>query len=99
MFFKLSKVFFFNCISHPFQAIQATFRAEEMVNYPHQKMKEEEGRKIATVDAFQVAEKSNKELKVRLQKEEKERKSATVALDTVERQAESQRLLLHNAED
>ena len=70
-----------------------------MVNYPHHKMKEEEGRKIATVDAFQMAEKSNKELKVRLQKEEKERKSATVALDTVERQAESQRLLLHNAED
>ena len=48
-------------------------------------MKEEEGRKIAAMEAFQVAEKSNKELKVRLQKEEKERKSTTAALDTVER--------------
>ena len=37
------------------------------------------------MDAFQVAEKSNKKLKVRLQKEERERKSATVALDTMER--------------
>ena len=37
------------------------------------------------MDAFQVAEKSNKELKVRLQKEENERKSTTTALDTVER--------------
>ena len=46
----------FNCISYPFQAIQATFKAEEMVNYSHRKMKEEEGRRIVVVDAFQVAE-------------------------------------------
>ena len=70
-----------------------------MVNYSHHKMKEEEGRRIAAVEAFQVAEKSVKELKTRLQEEEKERKSTTTALDTAERQAESQRLLLHNTED
>ena len=69
------------------------------MNYSHRKIKEEEGRMITAVDAFQVAEKSNKKLKVRLQEEEKERKSATVALDTVERQAKSQRLLLRNTED
>ena len=70
-----------------------------MVNYSHHKMKEEEGRRIAAVEAFLVAEKSVKELKTRLQEEEKERKSTTTALDTAERQAESQRLLLCNAED
>ena len=69
------------------------------MNYSHRKMKEEEGRRIAAVEAFQVAEKSVKELKTRLQEEEKERKSTTTALDTAERQAESQRLLLCNAED
>ena len=69
------------------------------MNYSHRKMKEEEGRRIAAVEAFQVAEKSVKELKTRLQEEEKERKSTTTALDTAERQAESQRLLLHNTED
>ena len=70
-----------------------------MVNYSHHKMKEEEGRRITAVEAFLVAEKSVKELKTRLQEEEKERKSTTTALDTAERQAESQRLLLCNAED
>ena len=50
---------FFNCTSLPFQAIQAIFRAEEMVNISHQKMKEEEGRQIMAVDAFHVAKKSN----------------------------------------
>ena len=82
-------VFFFNCISHHFQAIQTTFRAEEMVNYSHCKMKEEKGRRIAAVNAFHMAKKNNKELKIKLQEEEKERKSVTTALDTVERQAES----------
>ena len=60
-----------------------------MVNYSHSKMKEEKGRRIAAVNAFHVAKKNNKELKIKLQEEEKERKSFTTALDTVERQAES----------
>ena len=60
-----------------------------MVNYSHRKMKEEEGRRIVAMDAFHVTEKRNKELKTRLQEEEKERKSATVVLDTVERQVKS----------
>ena len=41
--------FFFNCTSLPFQAIQAMFRAEEMVNSSHRMMKEEEGRRIMGV--------------------------------------------------
>ncbi|KAK9993094.1 hypothetical protein SO802_022797 [Lithocarpus litseifolius] len=62
-------------------------------------MKEEERRRIAAMDAFHIAEKSNKELKNKLQEEEKERKSATTVLHTVEKQAEGQRVLLRNAED
>ena len=48
-------------------------------------MKEEEGRRIAAMDAFHMVEKSLKELKTKLQEEEKERKTTIVALDTVER--------------
>ena len=62
-------------------------------------MKEEEERRIAAVDAFHMAEKSNQELKRKLIKEERERKSAIVALDSTERQDEGQRVLLRNAED
>ena len=62
-------------------------------------MKEEEGRSNATVETFNVAERSIQELKKRLQEEEKERKYAAAVLENTEKQAESQRLLLHNAED
>ena len=55
-----------------------------MVNYSHRKMKEEEGRRIVAVDAFHVTKKSNKELKRKLLEEDKERKSATAALDNEE---------------
>ena len=55
--------------------------------------------RIAAVDAFHVAEKSIQELKVKLTKEERERKSAAAALDNAERQAISQRVLLRNVED
>ena len=76
---------FFNCTSLPFQAIQATFKAEEMVNYSHREMKEEEVRRIAAVDAFHMAEKSIQELKSKLVEEERERKSVAAALDSAER--------------
>ena len=49
------------------------------------------------MDAFQVAEKSNKDLKAKLAKEEKERKFVAAALSSAEKQAENQRLLLHSA--
>ena len=40
----------------PWQAIQAVYRVEEMVNSSHWQMKEEEGRFIAVVDAFNVTD-------------------------------------------
>ena len=70
-----------------------------MTNYYHQQMKEEEGRRNATVEAFNVVERSIQELKKRLQVEEKERQYVAAALENTEKQAESQRLLLRNVED
>ena len=62
-------------------------------------MKEEEGRCNSTVEAFNVAEQSNKELKKQLLEEQRERKSAAAAFDSAEKQAESQRVLFRNTED
>ena len=69
------------------------------MNYSHRKMKEEEGRQIAAVDAFHMAEKSIQELKSKLIEEERERKSAAAALDSAERQVEGQRVLLCHADN
>ena len=51
------------------------------------------------MDAFQVAKKSIQELKAKLTEEERERKSAAATLDSAERQAKGQRVLLRNADD
>ena len=62
-------------------------------------MKEEERRRNATVEAFNLAEKRISEMKNKLFKVERDKKSAEAALDKAERQVESQRVLLRNAED
>ena len=62
-------------------------------------MKKEEGRRNVVMEAFSMAEKSNQELKKKLQEEEKERKYAVAALGNVEKQVENQRLLLRTVED
>ena len=56
-----------------------------MVISSYQRMKEEEGRRIVAVDAFHVAEKSNKDLKAKLAKEERERKYAAATLENVKK--------------
>ena len=48
-------------------------------------MKKEEGRRIVALEAFQVAEKSIKDLKAKLTEEEKERKSVAAALSSTEK--------------
>ena len=70
-----------------------------MVDYSYCQMKEEEGRWITAIDAFQVVEKSNQELKSMLTKAKREKRSAKVTLDSAERQVEGQRVLLRQAED
>lgn len=101
-FFVLYLTYYYFFIQPTFllwQAVQASFRVEEMTNSCHQQKKEEEGRHIATTEAFNVAEKSMQELKKKLQEKEKERKYTTTALENVEKQAKSQRLQLRGVED
>ena len=54
-------------------------------------MKDEEGRRVAIVEAFKVAKKRLKESDAKLTEVERGRKSTKVALDGVERQAKTQR--------
>ena len=75
----------------PLQAVQATFRIEGLVNISHQQKKDEEGRQVAVVEAFNVAKKRVKELNAKLIEAEREKKSAKAALEGIERQAETQR--------
>ena len=89
-----SYVFFFSFLltaKFPLQAILATFRAEELVDISHRQMKDEEGRRVAIVEAFKVAKKRLKESDAKLTEVERGRKSTKVALDGVERQAKTQR--------
>ena len=77
-----------------FKAIQNTFRLEEITNSIYQQLDEERKRRAAAVQTLAVAENSNADLKKKLIVEEQTRKNADSALDSVERQAESQRKLV-----
>ena len=55
--------------------------------------------RIAVVDAFHKAEKRNHEMKSRLTEAERGKRSTEVALDSVERQVEGQRVLLRQGKD
>ncbi|XP_030963642.1 probable LRR receptor-like serine/threonine-protein kinase At3g47570 [Quercus lobata] len=48
------------------KAVQAMFRAEEITNFCHRQMKEEEGRRNAAVEAFNLAEKRISEMKCKI---------------------------------
>ena len=61
-----------------------------MVNSSHRMMKKQEGRRIAAVDAFNVAEKRIQELKNKLAEAERDKKSDKAALEEAERQVEGQ---------
>ena len=80
------------------QAVQAAHRVEEIVINFHKVMKEEEGRRLAAVKAFELAKKSQ-DLTAKLVEADWDKKSAEAALDEVERQLEAQHKQLHQAED
>ncbi|XP_065617525.1 uncharacterized protein LOC136062437 [Quercus suber] len=80
-------------------AIQATFKAEELVNISHQQMKDEESRRVSAIEAFYVAEKRVKELNTKLTEAKREKKSAEATLERAKRQAETQHKQLRQAED
>ena len=60
---------------------------EEITNYCHWQMKEEEGRRNTTMEAFIVAEKIINEMKNKMTEVEWDKKSAEASLDNAERQA------------
>ena len=62
-------------------------------------MKEEEGRRNATMKAFNVVEKRINEMKNKMAEVKRDKKSVETALDNAERQDEGQRVLLCQAED
>ena len=62
-------------------------------------MKEEEGRRIAAVDAFNVAEKRVQELKNKLAKAKRDKKSAETTLEWAKRQVEGQWRQLRQTKD
>nr|POE97539.1 hypothetical protein CFP56_17059 [Quercus suber] len=81
------------------EARGCSIRVEEVASPCHKQMKEEEARHNVAVEASRVADKTIKDLRDKLLEEERERKSATAALEGAKRQVENQRVLLHNAED
>ncbi|XP_023903385.1 uncharacterized protein LOC112015237 [Quercus suber] len=79
--------------------VQATHNAEEIVISSHKAMKEEEGKCVAVVKAFELAKKKSQYLNAKLVEADRDKKSAEAALDMAKRQAEAQRKQLCQAED
>ena len=73
------------------QAVQSTFRMEEIYHSVAQQLDEERRRRISAVQTLIIAEKSNADLREKLKTEEQQRKSVEAALKGAETQAESQR--------
>ena len=71
-----------------FQAIQAVFRVEEITNSGYPQLDDERNRRVAVVDAFNIAHQSNKDLRKKLKEEKQGRRSAESALEGAQKQAE-----------
>ena len=69
------------------------------MNNSHRQMKDEEGTRIVTVEAFSLVEKRIQELNKQLTEVDKERKSVDAALNVAENQAETQRKQLCQIKD
>ena len=78
------------------QAVQSTFRMEEIYHSVAQQLDEERRRRVSAVQTLTIAEKSNADLREKLKAEEQQRKSAETALKGAETQAESQRNLAND---
>ena len=73
----------------PRKVVQSAHRAKEIMNNSHRIMNDEEARRIATVEAFRVAERKTQELNTKLAEAKREQKSTETTLDGVEKQAET----------
>ena len=54
---------------------------------------------MAVVESFNITDQSNKDLRKKLKKEEQVRRSVNLALEGAQKQAEDQRLLLHDIKE
>ena len=64
-----------------FQVVQAPFRVEEITNSCYRQLDDERNRCIAVVESFNIADQSNKDLRNKLTKEERARKSVESTLE------------------
>ena len=62
-------------------------------------MNDERNKRVQAVQLFNIVDQSTKDLRKKLAKEEKAKKSANSALEGAKRQAKKQRLLLRKAKD
>ena len=79
--FFLSLLLFVRLLTLFFQAVQATFRVEEIINSCYRQLDDKKNRHVAAVESFNIADQSNKDLRNKLTKEEKARKSAESVLE------------------
>ena len=55
------------------QAVQVVFRVEEITNFDYRQLDDERNRHVATVDAFNIVDQSNEDLRKKLKEEEERR--------------------------
>ena len=70
-----------------------------MANSCSRQLEDERNRRVAAVEAFNIADQSTQDLRNKLKEEEKARRSADSALKSAQKQVEDQRLLLRKAKD
>ena len=89
----------FRSLTFFFQAVHAAFRVEELTNSNYRQLDDERNRCVAAVESFNIANQSNKDLRKKLKEEEQARKSVHSTLESTQKQAEDQRLLLRDAKE
>ena len=83
----------------PFQAIQNTFRLEEISNNYYQQLEDERKKRIAAIQTLTLSKHNLAKAKKKLTAEEQARRSTNSALEGAERQAEDQRRRLREANE
>ena len=78
------------------QAVQSTFRKEEIYHTVTKQLYDERKRRVFAVQTLTIAKNSNADLREKLKVEEQQRKSAEAALKGAETQVESQRKLAND---
>ena len=86
-FFFTSLLLFVRLLTLFFQAIQVTFRVEEITNSCYRQLDDERTRRVATMESFNTTNQSNKDLRNKLKEEEQARRIADSALEGAQKQA------------